>query len=60
MIAFADFQTEIAPSGFGRTKEPGWAPYLEPQRSLLMTLALIGGAMIYSLWHTHATPVAAQ
>jgi tellurite resistance protein TerC len=39
---------------FGLSKELGWAPYLEPQWALLMTIGLIGGAMIYSLIRTRA------
>jgi len=37
---------------FGLSKELGWAPYLEPQWSLIATLALIGGAIAYSLFKT--------
>lgn len=37
---------------FGLSKELNWAPYLEPQWSLLGTLALIGGAIAYSLYKT--------
>lgn len=39
---------------FGLSKELGWAPYLEPHWALLATLALIGGAMAYSLHRTRA------
>jgi tellurite resistance protein TerC len=31
-------------------------PYLEPQWSLLATLALIGGSMLYSWVRTHEKP----
>ncbi|WP_135210572.1 TerC family protein [Vitreimonas flagellata] len=37
---------------FGLSKELGWVPYLEPHWALLMTIALIGGAMLYSLYRT--------
>lgn len=37
---------------FGLSKELGWAPYLEPQWALLMTLGLLGGSIGYSLWRT--------
>jgi tellurite resistance protein TerC len=37
---------------FGLSKELGWAPYIEPQWSLIATLALIGGAILYSLFRT--------
>jgi tellurite resistance protein TerC len=37
---------------FGLSKELGWAPYLEPHLSLMMTVALIGGAILYSLYRT--------
>jgi tellurite resistance protein TerC len=37
---------------FGLSKELGWAPYLEPQWSLVATLLLIGGAILYSLIKT--------
>jgi tellurite resistance protein TerC len=37
---------------FGLSKELGWAPYLEPQWSLIATLALVGGAILYSLYRT--------
>jgi len=37
---------------FGLSKELGWAPYLEPQWALFATLALIGGAILYSLYRT--------
>jgi tellurite resistance protein TerC len=44
---------------FGLSKELELVPYLEPQWSLLMTLALIGGAMIYSLYRTRQSqPIA--
>jgi tellurite resistance protein TerC len=33
-------------------KELKLVPYLEPQWSLIATIALIGGSMIYSLWKT--------
>ncbi len=41
---------------FGLSKELGWAPYLEPQWSLIATLALIGGAILYSLYRTRRVP----
>jgi tellurite resistance protein TerC len=41
---------------FGLSKELGWAPYLEPQWSLFATIALLGGAILYSLHRTRATP----
>ncbi len=37
---------------FGLAKELGWAPYLEPQWSLAATLALLGGAILYSILRT--------
>lgn len=37
---------------FGLSKELHWVPYLEAQWSLLGTLALIGGAIVYSLFRT--------
>ncbi|MGE0532021.1 MAG: TerC family protein [Hyphomonadaceae bacterium] len=37
---------------FGLSKELGWAPYLEPHWSLIATLTLIGGAILYSLFRT--------
>lgn len=37
---------------FGLSKELGWTPYLEPHWALMMTIGLIGGAMIYSLYRT--------
>jgi tellurite resistance protein TerC len=37
---------------FGLAKELGWVPYLEPQWSLIATLALLGGAILYSLYRT--------
>ncbi len=37
---------------FGLSKELGWVPYLEPHWALLVTIALIGGAMMYSLYRT--------
>jgi tellurite resistance protein TerC len=37
---------------FGLSKELGWAPYLEPQWSLIGTLALLGGAILYLLYRT--------
>ncbi len=37
---------------FGLSKELGWVPYLEPHWALLITIALIGGAMMYSLYRT--------
>jgi tellurite resistance protein TerC len=45
---------------FGLSKELGWAPYLEPHWALIMTLALIGGAMAYSLYRTRARGRAAE
>jgi len=41
---------------FGLAKELGWVPYLEPQWALIMTLALLGGSIGYSLWRTRETP----
>jgi len=41
---------------FGLSKELGWVPYLEPQWALIMTLALLGGSIGYSLWRTRETP----
>ena len=29
-------------------------PYLEPQWSLMLTIAFLGGAILYSLWKTGA------
>jgi tellurite resistance protein TerC len=37
---------------FGLSKELGLTPYLEPHWSLLMTLVLVGGAILYSLYRT--------
>jgi tellurite resistance protein TerC len=37
---------------FGLYKELGLVPYLEPQWSLVSTLALLGGAILFSLWAT--------
>jgi tellurite resistance protein TerC len=37
---------------FGLSKELELVPYLEPQWSLLATLALVGGAIVYSLYRT--------
>ncbi|MEZ5958053.1 MAG: TerC family protein, partial [Hyphomonadaceae bacterium] len=37
---------------FGLAKELHWVPYLEAQWSLLATLTLIGGAILYSLFRT--------
>ncbi len=37
---------------FGLSKELGWVPYLEPQWALVITLALLGGSIVYSLWRT--------
>ncbi|HEX8902944.1 TerC family protein [Vitreimonas sp.] len=42
---------------FGLSKELGWVPYLEPHWALLMTIALIGGAMIYSLHRTRTEEI---
>lgn len=39
---------------FGLSKELGLAPYLEPHWSLLATLTLVGGAMLYSLYRTRS------
>jgi len=44
---------------FGLAKELGWAPYLEAHWALLMTLGLIGGAILYSLIRTRTRPGAA-
>jgi len=44
---------------FGLAKELGWAPYLEAHWALLMTLGLIGGAILYSLIRTRRRPGAA-
>jgi tellurite resistance protein TerC len=41
---------------FGLSKELGWAPYLEPHWSLIATLTLIGGAILYSLYRTRRVP----
>ena len=41
---------------FGLSKELGWAPYLEPHWSLIATLGLIGGAILYSLYRTRRVP----
>ncbi len=45
-------------------KELKMVPYLEPHWSLIATVSLIGGAMIYSLWRTRneqkAEPTAAE
>lgn len=37
---------------FGLSKELNWVPYLEPHWSLLATVALVGGAIVASLWAT--------
>jgi len=37
---------------FGLSKELNWAPYIEPQWSLLTTVALLSGAIVYSLYRT--------
>ena len=37
---------------FGLSKELGLLPYLEPHWSLLATLSLVGGAILYSLYRT--------
>ena len=37
---------------FWLSKELGWAPYIEAQWSLLATVGLIGGAILYSLHRT--------
>lgn len=37
---------------FGLSKELNWTPYLEPQWSLMATVALVGGAIVYSLYRT--------
>ena len=37
---------------FGLSKELGWAPYLAPLWALVMTLGLLGGSIVYSLWRT--------
>ncbi len=44
---------------FGLSKELEIAPYLEPHWSLLATLTLIGGAIVYSLYKTRADVKAA-
>jgi tellurite resistance protein TerC len=43
---------------FGLSKGLGIAPYLEAHWSLLATLTLIGGAMIYSLYRTRKPSIA--
>ncbi|ANP47980.1 TerC family protein [Candidatus Viadribacter manganicus] len=45
---------------FGLSKALGWAPYLEPHWALIMTLGLLGGSIIYSLWRTRKTPALEQ
>jgi tellurite resistance protein TerC len=40
---------------FGLAKELGWVPYLEPHWALIMTLGLLGGSIVYSLWRTRET-----
>jgi len=44
---------------FGLSKELGWVPYLEPHWSLIATLALLGGAILYSLYRTRGGQTAA-
>ncbi len=44
---------------FGLSKELGWVPYLEPQWALIITLALLGGSIGYSLWRTREPTQAA-
>ncbi len=40
---------------FGLSKALGWVPYLEPHWALVMTLGLLGGSIVYSLWRTRET-----
>jgi tellurite resistance protein TerC len=40
---------------FGLSKELGWVPYLEPHWALILTLGLLGGSIVYSLWRTRET-----
>lgn len=44
---------------FGLSKELGWLPYLEPHWSLVATLGLLGGSILYSLYRTR-TPKPTQ
>jgi tellurite resistance protein TerC len=37
---------------FGLAKSLHWVPYLEPHWSLIATLSLLGGSILYSLWRT--------
>jgi tellurite resistance protein TerC len=37
-------------------KELKLVPYLEPHWSLLMTVTLLGGSMLWSLWATREKP----
>jgi tellurite resistance protein TerC len=41
---------------FGLSKELKMVPYLEPHWSLIGTLALLGGAIAFSLWKTRIKP----
>ena len=37
---------------FGLSKQLNWVPYIEPHWSLLTTVALLSGAIVYSLYRT--------
>jgi tellurite resistance protein TerC len=41
---------------FGLAKELHLVPYIEPQWSLIATLVLLGGAILFSLWMTRGAP----
>jgi tellurite resistance protein TerC len=43
---------------FGLSKELKMVPYLEPYWSLIATLGLLGGSIVYSLWRTRIKPEA--
>ena len=51
-VHYAASKAAIEAMTLGLSKELGWVPYLEPHWALLMTIALIGGAMLYSLYRT--------
>jgi len=51
-IATQCTEADVSEQHFGLAKELHWVPYLEAQWSLMGTLALIGGAILYSLFRT--------
>jgi tellurite resistance protein TerC len=44
---------------FGLSKELHLVPYIEPHWSLIATLTLLGGAILFSLWMTRKSPAKA-